>query len=157
MALKNLLTSLPYWNSWFKSGHKRKDGTVFVSELDFATPLMDLRLVIWWQSGSHQIKGQQDCQQLGETCEEQVGSRKKSSVTRVKFACAMQAEKQLCSGWWSCKGSFKNCGQHNKHCFSSFTESQNWSVPLIKTEILPIWGTLNNYFELLHGLLPLLT
>lgn len=95
MALKNLLTSLPYWNPWFKSGHKIKDGTVFVSELGFATALMDLRLGIWWQSGSHQKKDQQECQQLRETCEEQAGSRKKSSVKRVKFACAMPAGKQF--------------------------------------------------------------
>lgn len=76
-AIKKLLADLQDWQPWFKSSHKRKDGTVPVSDLGFATPLMDLRSDIWWQSTSNQTKGQQECQQLRETCGEQAGSGKK--------------------------------------------------------------------------------
>lgn len=74
-AIKKLLANLQYWQPWFKSSQKRKDGTVPVSDLGFAT-LIDLRWGIWWQSTSHQTKGQQECQQLRVTCGEQAGSGK---------------------------------------------------------------------------------
>lgn len=45
--------------------------------------------------------------------------------------CHASWKATLCSGWWSCKGSFKNYGQH-EHCLSSCTGSQNQTVSLIK-------------------------
>lgn len=54
----------------------------------------------------------------------------------------------LCSDWWSCKQSFKNSGQRNERCLSSCTGSQNSSVPLIKNEFLPMWGTLSKPYSM---------